>query len=278
MQPAETAIKREGERVFAPMHDALFGQQSPDQGKGAVTLVVGRWQSRGRSSALCRALIMAQVNAGWSRRFLACWQRNFQAKNRLKSGISRPISRAVRPRRFRACPAAAVPRRAHGRRWCRGPRTAGANRASSGCARHRPPAPPDRPARRPAISTGKSRPACAPHRVDHLEHRRAATVAAVERRAGAAAAQIGERRRMRAREIADMDVVADAGAVRRRIVGAEDVDLGPLAERRFAGDLDQMGRGRRRLPGAQLRIGAGDVEVAQHHEAQAHAPCRHRAA
>src|SRR5450759_3835429 len=76
------------------------------------------------------------------------------------------------------------------------------------------------------------------------------------------------RRRMRAREIADMDVVADAGAVRRRIVGAEHVDLGPLAERRFAGDLDQMGRCRARLPGAQLRIGAGDVEVAQHHEAQ----------
>ena len=34
----------EGDRVFAPMHEALFGQQSPDQGKGAVTLVVGRWQ------------------------------------------------------------------------------------------------------------------------------------------------------------------------------------------------------------------------------------------
>ena len=124
------------------------------------------------------------------------------------------------------------------------------------------------PGRRPAISTGKSRPLCALDRFDHLEHRSAVAVAAVERRAGPAAPQIGERRRMRAREIADVDVVADAGAVRRRIVGAVDVDLGPLAERRFAGDLDQMRRRRRRLAGAQLRIGAGDVEIAQHHEAQ----------
>ena len=37
--------QREAERVFAPMHKALLGQQSPDQGDSAVTLVVGRWQS-----------------------------------------------------------------------------------------------------------------------------------------------------------------------------------------------------------------------------------------
>ena len=39
--------RHQGERegVFAPMHKALFGQQSPDQGDRAVTLVVGRWQS-----------------------------------------------------------------------------------------------------------------------------------------------------------------------------------------------------------------------------------------
>src|ERR1700674_4794385 len=68
--------------------------------------------------------------------------------------------------------------------------------------------------------------ACTPHRIDYLEHRRPAAIAAVECRAGAAAPQIGERRRMRTREIANMDVVADAGAVLRRVVGAEHVDLG----------------------------------------------------
>ena len=49
-------------------------------------------------------------------------------------------------------------------------------------------------------------------RIDHLEHRCPAAIAAVEGRAGAAAAQIGECRRMGACEIANMDVVADAAA------------------------------------------------------------------
>src|ERR1039458_2572498 len=69
---------------------------------------------------------------------------------------------------------------------------------------------------------------------------------------------------MRAREIADMDVVADAGAVRRRIVGAEHVDLGPLAERRFAGDLDQMGRCRARLPGAVWGVAKSGAWAGRH--------------
>ena len=83
---------------------------------------------------------------------------------------------------------------------------------------------------------------------------------------------------MRARQIADVDVIADAGAVRRRIVGAEHVDLGAPAERGLDRDLDEMRRARGRLPGAQLRIGAGDVEIAQDDVARAHAPRRRRAA
>jgi hypothetical protein len=65
------------------------------------------------------------------------------------------------------------------------------------------------------------------------------------------------------RQIADMDVVADAGAVRRRIIGAEHVELAAQAERRFGRNLDQMRGLRRRLAGAAARIGAGDVEIAQ---------------
>ena len=73
---------------------------------------------------------------------------------------------------------------------------------------------------------------------------------------------------MCARQIADVDVVADAGAVGRWIVGAEYVYIQPLAERGLAGDLDQMRRLWGRLSGASLWVGAGDVEIAQYHEAQ----------
>jgi hypothetical protein len=53
---------------------------------------------------------------------------------------------------------------------------------------------------------------------------------------------------------------ADAGASRRRKVGAVDVHLRPLAERGLAGDLDQMRGARGRLTGAQFRIGTGDID------------------
>ena len=50
------------------------------------------------------------------------------------------------------------------------------------------------------------------------------------------------------------------------IVGAEDLDLRPLPERGLDRDLDEMGGAERRLAGAQRRIGAGDIEVAQDDE------------
>ena len=72
---------------------------------------------------------------------------------------------------------------------------------------------------------------------------------------------------MRAREIVDVDVVADAGAVRRPIVGAEDRQARALPDRVLARDLDQQRRVRRGLADAAARIAAGDVEVAQDHVA-----------
>src|SRR3954452_5304401 len=50
---------------------------------------------------------------------------------------------------------------------------------------------------------------------DHLQQLIAVAIAAVERHRSAAAAQMRQRRAMRTREVADMDVIADAGAVRR---------------------------------------------------------------
>jgi len=73
---------------------------------------------------------------------------------------------------------------------------------------------------------------------------------------------------MRARQIADMNVVANARAVRCRIIVAENIELAAQAERHFDRDLDQMRRHRARLSGAAQRIGAGDVEVAQDHVAE----------
>ena len=52
------------------------------------------------------------------------------------------------------------------------------------------------------------------------------------------------------------------------IVGAEHLHVRPLAERRLAGDLDEVRRMRRRLAGAALRVGARDVEIAQRHVAE----------
>ena len=77
-------------------------------------------------------------------------------------------------------------------------------------------------------------PADAPRRVQNLQHRITVAVTAIEGGAGAAAAQVSERRRMRAHQIGDVNVVADAGAVRRRVVGAVDADLVAAAEHGFA--------------------------------------------
>src|SRR5581483_6822546 len=93
-------------------------------------------------------------------------------------------------------------------------------------------------------------PAGPPHRRDDLQHRSAATIAAIERCAGAAVTQVSECRRMRASEIAHVDIVADTGAVGSGIVGAVDLQLRALAECYLARDFDQMRRLRGGLTGA----------------------------
>ena len=75
-----------------------------------------------------------------------------------------------------------------------------------------------------------------------------------------------------------MNIVADAGAVRCRIVGAEHVHLRPQSERGLDRDLDEVGGAFGRLAGAAERVGAGDVEVAQDHMAGARGRRRRRAA
>jgi hypothetical protein len=75
-------------------------------------------------------------------------------------------------------------------------------------------------------------------------------------------------------EIGYVNVVADAGAIRRRIIGTEDVDFRPQAECGFYCDLDEMRGAPGRLAGAAERVGAGDVEITQDHMREAvGAPC-----
>src|SRR5262245_39786870 len=58
-------------------------------------------------------------------------------------------------------------------------------------------------------------------------------------------------------EVAGVDVVADAGAVGRRVVGAEDVDVGPLAQRYLEHKRDQVGLGAVVLAVRAVGLGAG---------------------
>ena len=69
---------------------------------------------------------------------------------------------------------------------------------------------------------------------------------------------------MRLRQVRDVNEIADAASIRRRIVGAEHVDLGALAGGGLDGDLQKMRRADCGEPDAGLRIGAGDVEITQH--------------
>src|SRR3546814_14594312 len=85
---------------------------------------------------------------------------------------------------------------------------------------------------------------------DLLEHRIAAPIARVHRQVACRFGdQRGERIDMRGGEIADMDIVAHAGAVGGGEISAEHRDMAALAGRRHDRDLDQVRRtgGRARM-------------------------------
>ena len=70
-------------------------------------------------------------------------------------------------------------------------------------------------------------------------------------------------------QVLDVDVVADAGAVGRRVVGAEDGDVLALAERDLEDERDQVRLGRVVLADRAVVGGAAGVEVAEGGVAQA---------
>src|SRR5690606_31382335 len=72
-----------------------------------------------------------------------------------------------------------------------------------------------------------------------------------------------ERKDMGLGKVADVDVIAYAGAVGRGVIGAVHRDGRALTERGLDRDLDQVRRADSRLAAAASRIRPGDVEVAQ---------------
>ncbi len=107
------------------------------------------------------------------------------------------------------------------------------------------------------------------HRVEHLKHRIAAPVAAVQHGRGPARLDVAQGGDVSGGKIADVDIVALAGTVARRVVLAIDLDQRPKPERRLDRDPDQVDDVRPLLAGAPGGVGAGDVEIAQRHRREA---------
>ena len=74
---------------------------------------------------------------------------------------------------------------------------------------------------------------------DHFADAVAAADADVVRQAGSRP-DLLQREDVRGGQVIDVDVVADAGAVGRRVVGAEDLDVRALAERGLEDERDQV--------------------------------------
>ena len=77
----------------------------------------------------------------------------------------------------------------------------------------------------------------------------------------------GQRQQVRVGEVGDVHVVADAGAVRRRVVLAVDGDRLPLSGGDLQRDRDEVRLGG--VPLAEAEGRAGDVEVPQAHRGEA---------
>ena len=99
-------------------------------------------------------------------------------------------------------------------------------------------------------------------RFDDLEHGIAAAAAEVVD----AAAPVGkclERQDMRPRQIKDMHVVADAGAIGCVVIGAVDFDRVTLPQGDLQDERDQMRFGIMRLADMPVGVGTTGIEVAQ---------------
>ena len=70
-------------------------------------------------------------------------------------------------------------------------------------------------------------------RIDHPANRKTVTIAAIERQWRPTCAQVAQCQRVRSGKVADVNVIADASAVRGWIIGAEDFELRAQSPTRF---------------------------------------------
>ena len=68
---------------------------------------------------------------------------------------------------------------------------------------------------------------------------------------------------MRRGKVADVDIVANAASIRCVVVSTEHVDMVALPDSGFHSHLDEVCRAFADLARASLRIGSGNVEIAQ---------------
>ena len=99
--------------------------------------------------------------------------------------------------------------------------------------------------------------------LDHLAYGKTLSAAEVEGGAFAAAQQVFERKNMRLRQIAHMDVVADTGAVGRWVVRAEHRDLAALSVCDLQDQRNEVGFGEMRFAERTVRMRAAGIEIPQ---------------
>src|SRR5204862_6593464 len=100
-------------------------------------------------------------------------------------------------------------------------------------------------------------------RGNHLPYRASLSCAEVHRAVLSPRAQIAERAYVSVAQIGDMDVIADRGAVGRRIIAAVDLDRLAGAERGAQYPRDQVGFRVVILADLAFGIDAGRAEIAQ---------------
>ena len=99
--------------------------------------------------------------------------------------------------------------------------------------------------------------------LDHFADGEAVTITAVHHVACLLFHEVVERLQVRLREVVYVDVIADAGAVRRCVIGAIDQELIEFTLCGFEGARDEVGGFLIGLTDAGARVGSGHVEVAQ---------------
>ena len=107
------------------------------------------------------------------------------------------------------------------------------------------------------------------HRVHNLPDRESAPSPKIDRVAFAATEQVPDGGDMRIREIGDVDVVADGGAVRGRVVVAEDGDLVQTAHRGEDCPRDEVCFGLVALADLAVGVAAAGIKVSEANRTQA---------